>query len=374
MEQQSPSATRVHGVPPGLVLFGSWAWRIVFIAAAGYIVYRVLKTLGLLVIPFMAALFLSSLLRPVAIRLRRILPGPLSALLTLLLALCMIGGIGYFIVWRAVQGMPALIDQFVGTVQGVRDKLQGLAKNSPQLNQMIDSATHWLQQHRSDAIDVITTGAGYTVEAVTALVLTVFISFFLLYDARRIWGWLLTAFVEPYRSRVNAAGQAAWEAITGYVRGTVAIAAIHAVVIGVALVVLGTPLAAPLAVLVFFGSFVPLAGALVAGGLAVVATLGTNGWIPALILTGVLLGENQLEAHVLQPLIMGHSVRLHPLAIGLAVTAGTLVGGIIGAVVAVPAAAIVHRTLPVLTGREDDPPDGYVDSSRSSRPSVNDAS
>ncbi len=352
MEQRSSSAS-VRGVPPALVLFGSWAWRVVFIAAAGYIAYRALKALGLLVIPIMAALFLSSLLRPVASRLRRFLPGQLAALLTLLLALGVIGGIGYLVVWRAVREMPALIDQFVATVQGVRDKLQGMAQNSPQLNQLTNSVTHWLQQHRSDAIGLITTGAGYTVEAVTALVLTLFISFFLLYDARRIWVWLLRAFGEPYRTRVDSAGHAAWDAITGYVRGTVAIAAIHAVVIGVALVLLGTPLAGPLAVLVFFGSFVPLAGAVVAGGLAVVATLGTGGWVPALILAGVILGENQLEAHVLQPLIMGHSVRLHPLAIGLTVTAGTLVGGVIGAVVAVPVAAIVYRALPVLTGREE---------------------
>ena len=356
MQEQQPSAGRLRGVPPSLVLIGSWAWRVVFIAAAGYIAYRVLKALGLLIIPFLAALFLTSLMRPLAVRLRRKMPGPVAALLTLLVALGLIAAIGYFVVGRAMRGMPALVDQFVSTAQGLRDKLQGLAKESPQLNQVIDSATGWLQRHRSDAIDLITTGAGYTLEAATALVLTVFISFFLLYDAQRIWRWILTPFVEPFRTRVDTAGQAAWEAITGYVRGTLAIAAIHAVVIGGVLVVLGTPLAAPLAVLVFFGSFVPLVGALVAGGLAVVATLGTGGWVPALILTGVLLVENQLEAHVLQPLIMGHSVRLHPLAIGLTVTAGTLLGGVIGALVAVPAAAIVYRTLPVLAGSREHVP------------------
>ncbi len=342
-------------LPPALTVAGAWAWRVVFIAAAVYIAIHVLKKLGLLVLPFILALLLATLLRPVAAQIRRVMPAPLAALITLLVALAALGGIGSFIVLRAMRGFPRLLDQFVGTVQDVRQKLEGLIQDVPQLDRLAQSTTDWLQRNRSQAVDLLTTSAGYTVEAVTTLLLTLFITFFLLYDARRIWSWLLEMFPGAARTRVDRAGHVAWRVITGYVRGTVAIAAIHGTVIGLVLVVLGTPLAVPLAVLVFFGSFVPLIGAFVAGGLAVLATFSTEGWIPALILFGVLIIENQLEAHVLQPLIMGHNVQLHPLAIGLAVTAGTLLGGIFGALVAVPTAAIVYRTTPVLFGRDDRP-------------------
>lgn len=339
-------------MPPALELAGAWAWRVVFVAAAGWILYQILAAVGLLVIPFVAAVFLASLLRPVTLRMNRVLPPPLSALLTLLLALAALAGVGYFVVVRALRGVPSVIDQFVATAEQLSARLQGAAVQSVDLDRIAQSGTDWLQRHRSDAINLITTGAGYTVQILTAVVLTLFICFFLLYDVERIWRWLLRAFPEPLRSRVDRSGRVASDVITGYIRGTVAIATIHGVVIGVVLLVLGTPLAAALTVLVFLGSFIPLIGALVAGGLAVLTTLATGGWLKAAILLGVLLAENQLEAHVLQPLIMGHNVRLHPLAIGLAVTAGTLIGGIFGALLAVPLTAIAYRTLPVLTGRD----------------------
>jgi predicted PurR-regulated permease PerM len=130
----------------------------------------------------------------------------------------------------------------------------------------------------------------------------------------------------------------------------VVIATIHGIVIGLALYLLGVPLAIPLAVLVFLGSFIPFLGALVAGGLAVLVAFGTQGWLTALILLGILLAESQLEVHLLQPLIVGRYVRLHPLAIGLAFAVGTMLAGIVGAIIAVPTAAVIHQVLPALRG------------------------
>ena len=153
------------------------------------------------------------------------------------------------------------------------------------------------------------------------------------------------------RQGARGAGAAAWEAITYSGRGTIAVAGIHAVVIGFTLWVMGVPLLAPLVILVFLAAFVPLVGILVAGALAAAVTLGTRGWVAALVLVAIFILENQMESHLLQPLVVGRMVRLHPLAIILVLAAGAAVAGIAGAAVAVPTAAAVVRAGPYLRGR-----------------------
>jgi predicted PurR-regulated permease PerM len=167
--------------------------------------------------------------------------------------------------------------------------------------------------------------------------------------------WLTSFFRSEPRRRVRGAGNAAWQVVTGYVRGTVAVAAIHAVVIGTTLWIMKVPLLAPLVILVFLAAFIPLIGILVAGTLAVLVTLGTRGWVAALVLVAIFILENQLEGHLLQPLVVGKILRLHPLAVILVLAVGGLVGGIAGAVVAVPLAAALTRAAPYLRGR---PPPG----------------
>ncbi len=335
-------------IPHSLVLAAAWSWRLLLVGAAAYAAVRVLALLSLVVIPLLAALLLAALLRPVAELLHRRLPGPLSALLTLVLAVVVLVGLGYLIGARFTQQLPSLIQQLVGTVQQLRTELgcRGLARL--QIDQIGASVVDWLQRNRSEAVGYLTTGAGYFVEFFTLTILTLFITFFLLYDGERIWRWLITP-LPPRQSRpVDEAGRAAWTTITGYVRGTAIIATIHGIVMGFALYLLGVPLALPLAVLIFLGSFIPFIGALVAGGLAVLVTFGTQGWLIALILLGILIVESQLEVHLLQPLIVGRYVRLHPLAIGLAFAVGTVLAGIVGAIIAVPTAAVVHQAWPAL--------------------------
>jgi predicted PurR-regulated permease PerM len=187
-------------------------------------------------------------------------------------------------------------------------------------------------------------------------VLTVFITFFLLKDGERIWAWLVSALRPQPRRRARNAGLAAWAALGNYVRGTSIVAAIHAVSIGVALWILGVPLLVPLIILVFVAAFVPLVGILVAGALAILVTLGTRGWLAAVILLVVFLLENQIESHLLQPLVVGRIVRLHPLAIILVLAVGGIVAGIPGAIVAVPAAAAISYAWPYLRGAKEGPP------------------
>ncbi|MBV9013516.1 MAG: AI-2E family transporter [Pseudonocardiales bacterium] len=337
-------------IPRTLVLGAAWSWRLLLVGVAAYAIVRVLAVLSLVVIPLVAALLLAALLRPFAGLLHRRLPGPLSALLTLLCAIVVLAGFGYLIGARFAQQLPSLIQQLVATLHQLRMALASRGVGQRQLDQIEAPVVDWLQRNRSEAIGYLTTGAGYFVEFLTLTLLTLFITFFLLYDHERIWRWLISSLPPRQARQVDRAGRAAWATITGYVRGTATIASIHGIVIGLALYWLGVPLAIPLAVLIFLGSFIPFVGALVAGGLAVLVTFGTQGWLTAVILLGILIVESQLEVHLLQPLIVGRYVRLHPLAIGLAFAVGTVLAGILGAIIAVPVAAVIHQAWPAFRG------------------------
>jgi predicted PurR-regulated permease PerM len=347
---KAPRSDIPSAIPRSLLVTAAWSWRLLLVGIVAYGVVWVLALLSLVVIPLVAAVLLAALLRPVAELLHRRLPGPLSALLTLLLAVVVLGGFGYLIGVRFAEQLPSLIQQMVGTVHRLRTELGWAGSAQLQLDQIELSVTDWLQRHQSEAVGYLTTGAGYFIEFFTLLVLTLFITFFLLYDGERIWRWMISALPPREIRRVDAAGQAAWATTTGYVRGTAVIATIHGIVIGLAMFLLGVPLALPLAVLVFLGSFIPFVGALVAGGLAVLITFGTQGWLVALILLGLLIVESQLEVHLLQPLIVGRYVRLHPLAIGLAFAVGTVLAGIVGAIIAVPTAAVINQAWPAFRG------------------------
>jgi len=226
------------------------------------------------------------------------------------------------------------------------------------LEELTNRLLTFLKQHQSAVAGTVVSGGRIVLEVVAGLVLMLFVTFFLLKDGDRIWAWLTSFFGDEPRARTRAAGSAAWQALTWYVRGTVAVAAIHAVVIGTTLWIMGVPLLVPLVVLVFLAAFVPLVGILVAGTLAVAVTLATRGWVAALVLVAVFILENQLEGHLLQPLVVGRMVRFHPLAIILVLAVGGVAGGIAGAVVAVPLAVALFRAIPYLLGRADgaDPP------------------
>lgn len=341
------------GVPRVLTVAVGWSWRLLLVGVAAYALVQVLALLSLVVLPLIAALLFTALLHPVANALRRLMPGVPAAGLTLLLAAAVLVGIGYVIVLLAAPQIPALFDQLLHTVHKIRQALAAGAPGAAGQLQSIDTTiSNWLQQNQSQAVTILTTGASYLLDFAAGLVLTLFITFFLLYDGRRTWGWLLTPLTLRAATRTDRAGRAAWASLTGYVRGTAVIATIHGIVIGGALFLLGAPLPLPLAILVFLGSFIPFVGAFVAGGLAVLLTFSALGWLPALILLAVLVAENQLEAHVYQPMIVGRYVRLHPLAIGLSFAVGVILAGIVGAIIAVPVAAVVHRAWPALLGHD----------------------
>ncbi len=348
-------------VPAWLERAAGWAWRLLILGALIYVLFRVVSVLRLVVLPCVAALLLAALLQPLTQRLRRLgLPALAAAWCTLLAALAILAGVATIAATRTSADYQRLVTDVGDTTNDLQRWLAGAPFHLHRagLAQLSNRLLTFLKQHQSAVAGTVLSGGKIFVEVLAGLVLTLFVTFFLIKDGERIWAWLTDFLGDGARTRARAAGAAAWLALTWYVRGTVAVAAIHAVVIGVALWVLGVPLLVPLVILVFVAAFIPLVGILVAGTIAVAVTLGTRGWVAAVILVAVFILENQLESHLLQPLVVGRMVRFHPLAIILVLAVGGVVGGIAGAVVAVPLAAVLFRAIPYLLGRRTDVADG----------------
>jgi predicted PurR-regulated permease PerM len=205
----------------------------------------------------------------------------------------------------------------------------------------------------------ITSGALTTAatvgEVFAQMLLILFVLIFLIYDGPGIWAFLLRGAPQRIRTQVDTAGRRSLAALVSYVRATIAVATVDAVGAGIGLVILGVPLAIPLATLVFLGAFIPIIGGILAGGIAVLIALVANGPIPALVLLGIVVGVQQLEAHVLQPLLLGRAVNLHPLAVVLAIAVGLVTAGIPGALLAVPLLAVLNSGIRSLRGGGDKP-------------------
>jgi predicted PurR-regulated permease PerM len=350
---EPPAAAQVPG---WLQRAAGWSWRLLLLALFVYVAYRVASVLRLVVLPCVAALLLTALLQPLLARLRRLgLPNLAATWCTLLAAIAVLAGAGFLAATRTSADYPSLVNELRHSVHELQSWLAGppLHLRQAGLNTLSNRALAFLKQHQSMVAGTVVTGGKIALEILAGTVLMLFVTFFFLKDGDRIWSWLVGFFGPEGRGRVDRAGFAAWQALVYYVRGTIAVAAIHAVVIGFALWVLGIPLLVPLVILVFVAAFVPLVGILVAGALAVAVTLGTKGWIAAVVLVVIFILENQLESHLLQPVVVGRMVRLHPLAIILVLAVGGVVAGIPGAVVAVPTAAALVRAWPYLQGREE---------------------
>jgi predicted PurR-regulated permease PerM len=353
---QAASGDRIGQEPPvprALQRAAAWSWRLLVIGLLIYVAFRVASALSLVVLPCIAALLLTALLQPLTARLRRAgLPSLAATWCTVLAAIIILAGISILAANRVSADYPRLQTEVRHTAHEVQTSLAGAPfhVNSVRLQEYYNDLVHFLSQHKSLIAGTVVTGGKIVLELLTGLVLMIFITFFLLKDGERIWAWLIKGLRPEPRQRADKAGAAAWAALVNYVRGTTAVAAIHAVFIGLALWLLGVPLLVPLIILVFVAAYVPLIGILVAGALAILVTLGTKGWIAAVILLGVFLLENQIESHLLQPLVVGRIVRLHPLAIILVLAVGGIVAGIAGAIVAVPAAAAISYAWPHLRG------------------------
>jgi predicted PurR-regulated permease PerM len=338
-------------VPRWLQAAGAWSWRLLFVAVVVYLIYLVAGRLTVVVVPCLAALLLTALLQPLTGRLHRAgMPMLAATWCTLLGAVIVLAGTITLVTVRVQAEYPTLESQVRHTSKQLQTWMAGppLHLKTTSLQKLSDQVTTYLSQHKTVVAGTVVTGGEIVVEILAGVVLMLFVTFFLLKDGERIWSWLIRAFGRDGSARADRAGRAAWLAVIYYMRGTVLVAATHAVVIAATLAIVGVPLVAAMAVLVFLSSFIPLVGLLFAGALVILLTLVTKGWIAAVIVLAVFVGEDQLESHLLQPLVVGRIVRLHPLAVILALAVGSVVAGIPGAVVAVPIAAAINRAVPEL--------------------------
>jgi predicted PurR-regulated permease PerM len=370
------AATKPSGPPPAqtllprwLVTAGAWSWRLIALGIVAFYLLQFILRIQLVVLPFLAALVFTALLRPIALRLHR---GGLSRLLatwvTFLFALLVVLGIGTLVVYRSTVEWHTLVSDLSAT----SDKLRHWLSTGPfhlketDLKNLQQKGIDQLNQHRGAIVNGLVNGASIVGEVIAGLVLSAFITFFLIYDGERIWRFVTLPLRARTAERIDRAALAAWSTLSGYIRGSVLIATIHGLAMGITLTILRVPLVAPLTLLVFITSFVPLVGVLVGGGLAVFVTMGTQGVTAGIILLAVMVVEHQLEGHLLQPVIMGRYVELHPLAIALALTIGSILEGVVGAIVAVPLVAMLHAAWPhlkeseLVVAPEEPPPPGHV--------------
>lgn len=305
------------------------------------IVAYVLITLRLVVVPLLVSLLLSAALAPVVELLHRAgLPRGLAVAVTLLTVLGLLAGV----FWLVGDAVASQFDQLrQGVTEGIT-QLQTFVTEGPfnvsqeQVDDAVAQLTAAAQgaQVRSGAI----TGATLLAQILTGVVLALVLLFFLLKDGRLMWDFAKEQVPQRVHHKMDAVGERSVHVLGGYVRGTATVALVDAVLIGTGLVILGVPLAFPLALITFVGAFIPIIGAVAAGAFAALITLVSNGPVDALIVVGIVILVNQLEGNVLAPFLLGRSISLHPLAVLLALTAGTIVAGVIGAILAVPFAAV----------------------------------
>lgn len=326
----------------------AWSWRLLLLLAALVAVLLLFKRLEVIVVPVAVALMLSALLLPGVDWLdRHGVNRGLAVFMLMVGGMAVLGAILAFVVSEFVDGVPGLVDQVTAMIDSTRGWLiNGPLHLSPdQINSFGNTATGMLQKNQAK----LTSGALSTAETITEIVtgafVVLFTVIFFLYGGRNIWAFMVKIFSGEVREKVHAAGIAGFRSLIGYTRATFLVALVDAVGIGTGLAIMGIPLALPLASLVFLGAFIPLVGAVLTGLLAVLVALIAKGWVYALIVLGLIIAVNQLEAHVLQPLVMGRAVSLHPLAVVLGISTGAILSGIVGALLAVPTIAFVDRAV-----------------------------
>ncbi|MGE2733632.1 AI-2E family transporter [Mycolicibacterium vaccae] len=377
MENSPGSDPVLDAVPLVVRKTSAWAWRLLVIGAAVVATVWLIAQVQMIVVSVAIAIILTALLVPQVDRLTRWgVPRGLSVAAVLVVSGALLGAVLTFVVSQLIAGLPELSGQVTRSIASATEWLtEGpLQLSREQLDSAADSAITVISDNQAR----LTTGAISTATAVTQIVtaafLVLFTVIFLLYGGRGIWSYVTKIIPVSSRERVRDAGKAGFGSLTGFVRATFLVALVDAVGIGVGLAIMGVPLALPLASLVFLGAFIPVVGAVVTGFLAVVVALLSKGFLVAAFTLALVLAVQQLEGNVLQPFVMGRAVRLHPLAVLLAITAGAVLAGIIGALLAVPLLAFVNTAGKYLLAddptetNEDDEEEADVSAARGAAP------
>lgn len=352
-------------VPPALASGAGIGWRFLVIVAVVLVVGKILVTFKTLVIPVAVALLLTVLLQPIYRLLSKTLrvPKVLSALVALLALFGFVAGLITVAGKEVAAGISELSDKAIDGIMELTHWAQGAPLNldlsswDKYWNGILDNLQSYTGTLISGALSFTSTLGHFF----TGVLIIIFCTIFFLVDGRRIWSWIIGLLPRHVRERTHQAGRRGLVTLSSYVRTQILVAFIDALGIGVGAAIIGLPLAIPLGVLVFLGSFIPFIGAIVTGAIAVLVALVIKGWVMALVMLGIVLLVQQLESHVLQPFLMGRAVSLHPVAVLLVVLSGSLLAGIVGALFAVPVVAVINTVVLYFHGHDKFPQLGFED-------------
>ncbi|PYG00879.1 Predicted PurR-regulated permease PerM [Georgenia satyanarayanai] len=346
-------------VPLPVRAAAAWSWRVLAIAAAAALVGYLVIVFKTVVVAFVVAILLAVLLDPVSSWLRKRLrfPRTLASMVTLLGTLALVVGLLTLAGRSVLAGFSDLADQ---ATQGFEELLSWLSDgplgiDESQLRTWLDEGMAQLEANSSALVSGALAATTSVTQVATGGIISLFCLFFFLREGRRIWQWFVRLVPTRARNRANEAGIRGWITLGHYARTQILVALVDSIGIGLGAAILGLPLVLPLSILVFLGSFIPIVGALVTGSVAVLVALVDQGVQTAVIMLLIVLLVQQIEGNLLQPWLMGNAVSLHPVAVLLAVTAGTGVAGILGALLAVPVAAVVNTVVLYLHGHDKHP-------------------
>lgn len=343
-----PSNFSPAHVPWGVDLAAAWAWRLLVIAGATLGVLYLVKYFLVIVLPLVIAVFFAALASPVVAWLERArVRRGIGSLLVELIGLVVIATVVTFIGQQIATGVGNLSDQVVSGLGEIRSWLRTgpLHASNSQINDLIQNAQQMLTQRAKELPTQITDITSAVGHIVAGIFIVLFGTYFFLADGTLIWAWMVRLFPRAARRQADSSGRVAWNSLTQFVRATVLVAATDAIGIAVVAAVLGLPLVSTIGLLVFIGAFVPMIGATISGTVAVLVALVAKGPVVALIMLGGVILVQQIEAHVLQPFLMGRFVSVHPLGVIVAVAAGVIVAGIPGALIAVPLTASANAVV-----------------------------
>lgn len=359
-----------YQVPIGVEIATQWAWRILIFVVLGFAGVWLLRYFSEITVPLAVAVLGTALTIDAVNWLQR--HGVPRIAATFLVVIFMLVAFFGMLTIVGQQLSTQLSDLRSNVVEGI-SQVQDWAKTGPlhltdaQLQSWIDKGKSSISSGDTSVLTRVTEVSSTLTHLFAGFFIALFASFFFLYEGKRIWSWIVALFPRAARARVNSSGHTAWTSLTAFVRATVLVALVDAIGIAFGAWILGVPLSLAIGVLVFLGAFVPIVGALMSGMVAVLVALVAQGPWTALFMLIVVVGVQQLESHVLQPFLMGRLVRVHPLAIIMAIAAGITVAGIVGALIAVPLAAclngVVHHLVSVAEQIEadvDPGPDGGI--------------
>lgn len=355
-----PAAGRA--VPAGIRIAGAWAWPVIgVLILVAALVYLVIL-LHVVVVPVLVAVLVTGLIDPAKHALvRHGWPKGLAVAAVFLGLLVLLAALITLVVLTIRSGFGDLQQQTIRAYGSFLDFLRTspFGVSSRDVTNAVESATKWLQDNASTVLTGALTAGSTLGDVAVGLLLTLFLTLFFTIDGAGIWRWCVRLAPRRARRAIDGGARAAWVSIGHYVRIQIVVALIDAVGIGLVAFFLGLPLVVPIAVLVFLAAFIPFLGAVVTGALAVLVALVYAGPVAAIVMLAGVIGVNQLESHVLQPLLMGSAVRLHPVAVVLAVGSGSIIAGIGGAVFAVPFVAAANSAVKYVASgawRDDPPP------------------